>query len=188
MIPLFFDRNSRGYSAGWVKMAKASMKSCIPRFNAERMVHDYVKNFYSRAKKQHARLATGDGEPAKELARWKKKISKHWQGVRIRRVDGDQTVIKQNETLPVKVSAFLNGLAPEDVAVDCLIGREPADGDPFTVDECYRLQQAEVHADETIFSLDLKPSRPGINYYKLRIYPYHRHLSHPFETGYIIWL
>lgn len=187
VIPSFYERSSHGYSTSWVTMAKASMKSCIPRFNAQRMVRDYVKNYYSLAKKQHALLATHNGAPAIEMANWKKKIDENWKNLRIKRLDTNQTVVKQSETLPIKVSAFLNGLSPDDVAVECIISSQQLDG-TFKVHQRYRLQQTEVTGDETIFSLDLKPSLPGINFYQLRIYPYHQHLSHPFETGYIIWL
>jgi starch phosphorylase len=41
---------------------------------------------------------------------------------------------------------------------------------------------------EAIFELNLIPPLSGLQFYKLRIYPYHRLLCHRFETGRIIWL
>jgi starch phosphorylase len=46
----------------------------------------------------------------------------------------------------------------------------------------------KADAGETTFALDLLPRLPGLQYYKLRMYPYHTLLSHPFETGCMIWL
>ena len=43
VIPLYFDSDA---SRKWIAMAKASMRSIIPRFNAERMVREYVRNLY----------------------------------------------------------------------------------------------------------------------------------------------
>ena len=41
---------------------------------------------------------------------------------------------------------------------------------------------------EHIFTLNLRPNHPGMNQYKIRLYPYHELLAHPLEAGYLIWL
>ncbi len=187
VIPLFYDRGSQGYSTGWVKISKASMKYCIPRFNAARMVMDYVKDFYSSARNQYKLLADNDAEPARELAAWKKKISQHWDHVSMHRLDEAREAIKHDETLPIQISARLNGLSPEDVAVECLVGTEGENG-KFLAHHHHHLEYREQKGEEYIFSLDLRTSLPGLNYYKIRMYPYHQLLGHNLETGYMIWL
>src|SRR3569623_1104538 len=52
IIPLYYQRNGHGYPEQWVKMSKASMKTLIPRFNAQRMLLDYVRRFYGPASRQ----------------------------------------------------------------------------------------------------------------------------------------
>jgi len=88
VVPLYFDRNSHGYSRRWVVRAKAAMKTTIPRFNAERMVADYVREHYLPASRQGERVAANDWAGAKSLAAWKKKISTGWPAVRIGCLDG----------------------------------------------------------------------------------------------------
>ena len=51
VIPMFYRRGKFGYSSEWV-MAKYSMASLLPRYNAARMVSEYVKKFYGPANKQ----------------------------------------------------------------------------------------------------------------------------------------
>jgi starch phosphorylase len=46
IIPLFYARAADGLPAGWIARVKASMRRLIPRFNAERMVRDYVRALY----------------------------------------------------------------------------------------------------------------------------------------------
>jgi starch phosphorylase len=60
VLPLYFDRDRRGFSPGWVHMAKSSMKSIMPRFNMQRMLTDYAEKFYSPAAEQWRKYA-GDG-------------------------------------------------------------------------------------------------------------------------------
>ena len=186
VIPLFFDRDTQGYSADWVKMSKSSMKYCIPHFNAQRMLMDYVTQFYGPAKIHHQRLSADNNQPSQELASWKAKISAHWHGVSMKPVDEASNVIHHGEKLSLKVNVFLNGLSPDDVAVECLVGEK--DQDEFCACNKQRFSFVEQQGDDYLFSLDLEPARPGLNYYKLRMYPFHELLAHPYETGFMIWL
>ncbi|MGH6629679.1 MAG: alpha-glucan family phosphorylase, partial [Burkholderiales bacterium] len=55
VIPLYYQRADTGYSTGWVRMAKRSMASLLPRFNSTRMVSEYVSRFYLPASRQGRR-------------------------------------------------------------------------------------------------------------------------------------
>ncbi len=188
VIPLYYDRNGHGYSEGWVKKSKASMKSLMPHFNSQRMVMDYVTRYYAIANHQCKILSEQDGAPARELAQWKKKIAHGWHKVQIRRIDDALQEIKAGNTLPIRVSATLNDLNPEDVVVECLVGTTSESGE-FIINNRQQLAAAGSNtAGETLFKLDFSPTLSGLQHYKLRVYPYHKLLSHPFETGYMIWL
>jgi starch phosphorylase len=189
IVPLYYHRDNQGYSSGWVQMSKASMKSIIPDFNAQRMVMDYVKGFYTPAKQHAERFAQDNAQPARELARWKTKVRKLWPGVRMQRIDKQVKQIKFDETLAIHISANLNGLQPEDVVLECLIGTQENNSSDFKVHEVHTLLVNEdAHGEGYLFSLDLHTNLPGLQYYKIRMYPYHRLLVHPFEVGCMLWL
>lgn len=188
VIPAYYNRNGYGYSQDWVRMSKNSMKSILPHFNSQRMVMDYVEKFYAPASNQHRTMANDNAAPAKKLAAWKKKIDSHWPGVKIHRVDSAPEELKHGERLPIRVSAELNGLTTNDVVVECLVGTASATED-FIVQDRIRLKsEGKKDGNGVIFNLDLQPVLSGQQYYKIRIYPYHGLLTHPFETGYMIWL
>lgn len=188
IIPIFYNRGKQGYSKYWVKLSKGSMKSCIPRFNASRMVMDYVKKLYSPAKKQSKLLSLNDYSGAHELALWKEKIRKNWKNIRFIRIDDSKTHIYTKEVLKIRVSAYLNGLAPEDVAVECVVGVCRNSKKMMTVKEKHRFRHEGMENNNHIFTLELKPSSPGLNQFKIRMFPYHKLLTHPLETGFLIWL
>lgn len=188
VIPLYFERDHQGYSPNWVKYAKNSMKSIIPHFNAQRMVMDYVRQFYGPARDQHKRLKENQAAPAVELSRWKKKVKKSWSGVSMQLVDKVPTEIKYHEALPITVSAVLNGLSQDDVVVECLLGYEEDDG-RFKLHGRYSLEpESRAGSELSYFSLQLHPDNSGLQYYRIRMYPCHPLLSHPFEMGCMIWL
>ena len=190
IIPTFYNRGIQGYSKEWVRLSKESMKSCIPQFNASRMVMDYVKNLYTPATRQYKKMKQNNSAPARELAQWKAKIRQQWQNISIQRADDSVKSIMDGEALPLRIKAYLNGLSPEDVRVECVIDscRHNTDATIFKKPLSMALQHSGEEGDMHIFSIDLKPVNSGVNYYKIRIYPYHELLTHPLETGFMVWL
>ncbi len=188
VVPLYYNRNTHGYSQKWVKMSKASMKSLLPRFNAQRMVMDYLEKLYSRSRKQRAALSRDNCEPARQLAAWKQKIAQAWPGVRIRRLDDAPAILRTGERLRIEVATRLNGLSAEDVFVECLVGDEAEPGEAGNR-SIYRFSpDGQMDNGETRFSLDLDPPFSGLQHYRIRIYPWHKLLSRRFETGCMQWI
>ncbi len=46
VIPLYYDRDATGLPRGWIARQKSALRSLAWRFNADRMVMDYVQNSY----------------------------------------------------------------------------------------------------------------------------------------------
>ncbi len=188
VIPSYFKRNGHGFSESWIRRSKESMKSLIPQFNAQRMVMDYAMQFYGPANHQFRALTADGARPAHELAGWKKRVLAAWPGIRIHRTDHAPNAIGAGETLPIEVAVRMNGLDVADVVVECLLGQEDEHGEFHTQSHHPLSAVAEGAGEETTFRIDLAPSLPGLQHYKIRVYPYHGLLSHPFELGCMVWL
>jgi len=189
VVPLYYARDGHGFSAGWVKKSKASMKSILPHFNAQRMVMDYARKYYTLARKQRLVMAGNDYARAKEISVWRQKLSQSWPKVRLRRIDAPPQTIPADGMLKIRLAAYLDGLSPEDVLIECLIGTEAEDGRFVKHDAHIFVPMEGKNADGEIeFHLNLNPRLPGLQYYKIRMYPFHPSISHRFETGYMLWL
>ncbi|MBS1247178.1 MAG: alpha-glucan phosphorylase [Proteobacteria bacterium] len=188
VLPLYYERNGHGFSEAWVRKSKSSMKSLIPRFNAQRMVMDYVRNYYTLARKQRLVMAGNQHARAKEVAVWRRKLDQSWPLVRLRRLDSTNTEILAGNALSIRVAAYLDGLTPEDVLVECLVGTENESGEFVRHDAHVFTPAGPGEHGETLFRLDLMPRLSGLQFYKIRIFPFHPSLCHRFETGYMIWL
>jgi len=190
IIPLYYDRNKMGYSEGWLKIAKHSIATVLPRFNASRMVGEYVSRFYGPASRQGRVLCQNGYEHAKQLAAWKEKIRTDWPNVAIRRLDSPVKRIHFGDQVRFEVAVKLNGLAPEDVVVEMLVGR--ASRNEWIETELRRypfvFQKKARGGDECYFTLDLEPDLCGRLDYRIRIYPSHALLTHPLEMGLTVWL
>ncbi len=188
VVPLYYSRDNLGYSPEWVKMVKHSMASLLPRYNATRMVGEYVNNFYLPASRQGALYVENDFDSARKVAAWKAKARSAWSGVTLKRLDTPCKRINFGDTLHFKVAAKLNGLEPEDVVVELLICRRVKH--PKSCDfQYYSFQIAGTEqSGEYLFELNLAPDICGKLECHIRTYPYHPLLTHPLEMGMMSWL
>ena len=46
LVPTFLDRDAQGIPHDWLKLAKQSIRTILPRFSARRMVKEYVRTMY----------------------------------------------------------------------------------------------------------------------------------------------
>jgi starch phosphorylase len=189
VMPLYYGRSNGPYSPDWVRMAKRSMASLLPRYDASRMLGEYVSKFYLPASRQGHRYAERGFEGAKAAAAWKARVRTAWPGVQARRLDTPRGRIRFGESIPVEIAVRLNGLAPSDVRVELLLAREPRDGMQHSHDLVAgsALEEGELRGSHK-FSLELKPGLSGKLDYRIRIYPQNELLTHPFELGLMIWV
>jgi starch phosphorylase len=71
VLPLYYSRNTDGFSPEWVRRSKRAMATVIPRFNMRRTVYDYARGIYYPLARHAARLAEHDFAGARALADWK---------------------------------------------------------------------------------------------------------------------
>jgi starch phosphorylase len=188
VVPLYYTRDKLGYSSGWVKMAKDSMMSLLPRYTAARMVSEYTRKFYVPASKQGALYAADDFSGAKKVAAWKAFVRKTWEGVAIRRLDTPSKRISFGDAVQFDVAVRLNGLQPEDVIVEMLICRQR---NKITLREFNHIRfefSGVEESGEHLYSLSLTPDLCGKLDYYIRVYPYQPLLTHPFEMGMMVWV
>lgn len=186
VIPLYYARGSMGHSPGWIAMAKRSIASLLPRFNAARMVGEYVSDCYLPAARLGRRYAEGSGALAAGLAAWKARVRNAWTGVAIRRLDTPVRRIRFGESICLRTAVSLNGLHPDDIAVEAVMTRRIGGDD----DRCvYPLAPEGPVGDggEQVYSFDLSPELCGHLDYAIRAYPWHDGLAHRFETGLMVW-
>ena len=190
VLPLYYARDSAsGYSREWVRMAKRSIATLLPRFNATRMLGEYVSKFYCRAAPQARRYAEAGFAPAAAVAAWKSRVRQAWPHVSMSRVDTPASRIAYGDRVRLEVAVNLAGLGADEVAVELLLERpSPAGGQ--TDQQCVRFTPEGSARDDgrRRYALELVPELCGRLEYYIRAYPYHELLTHRFELGLMVWV
>jgi starch phosphorylase len=188
VVPLYYDRNNKlGYSEAWVRVAKHSIASLMPRFSSERMVREYVERFYAPASRQGKKFYENDYFHARALSSWKAKVRAAWDGVKVRRVSDTAQRMAFGDTVQLEVAVNLNGLKAEDVTVELLLNRGSIKSKAPIQTAHFRFD-GHMHGAEHSFRLELAPQVCGRLGYRVRVFPYHDLLTHPLEMGLMVWL
>ena len=187
VVPLYYTRGETGYPPAWIQRMKRSMATILPRFNAGRMVGDYVTSFYGPAARQGRRFSRESFNGAKAVAAWKERVRAAWPAVRIRRIDNPTTRAQYGARVRIEVAVFLNGIHPSDVRVEL---RMEGSGAEVASATGHFFVHANTLAEtgEERFVLDFTPDSCGRYDYRVRVFPYHDLLTHRLETGLMRWL
>lgn len=189
VVPQYYDHGKMGFSPAWVDMAKRSMATIMPRFNSKRMVSEYLSKCYLPASLQHSSYKEKQCAKSRLIAAWKARVRDAWSGVVLRRLESQQNEINYGDSLSFEVAINLNGLQPEDVNVEMLLGFETKHNEQQSARH-YRFEVTGTKTDagETVFAITVQPEKCGRLEYHIRVYPYHELLTHPFELGMMRWL
>ena len=75
IIPMYYNRNTRGIPGKWVKTIKDSITSIISEYNTNRMLKQYNESMYVPSAKRYMHISENNFAKARELTEWKKSIS-----------------------------------------------------------------------------------------------------------------
>ncbi len=193
VIPMFFERDHAGMPQRWIRHAKMAIRTILPRFNAARMVCDYIQHHYLPAAQYGRKLRSAAGTPAQDLEQFKQRVRAAWDGVNGRLVSELPTQLHSTDTLELTVEINLNGLKPEDVLVECLFGTTDMHDQwqthtRFTAQDEGATKNPASGADRALVRFAIHPKLAGLQHFRFRLVPQHPLLLHPYELGLMKWL
>lgn len=83
ILPLFYARNKKGFSEGWVRTIKNSIAQIAPHYTMKRQLDDYYAKFYNKQAKRFHVLAENGYAKAKEIAAWKEEVVEKWDSIEV---------------------------------------------------------------------------------------------------------
>ena len=186
IIPLYFAKNSKGYSPEWIQYIKNSIAQIAPEFTMKRMLDDYLERFYIKEAKRSKLLMANDFKKAKEIAAWKQKVAEKWAGIAVKgaNLPETRTTLCAGNTYDIEVSIACNGLADclgvELVVVRILDGEQKL----YKVSE---MKPVKSDGDVVTYAVQNSVKRAGVFKYSFRIYPKNPDLPHRQDFAYVRW-
>ncbi len=182
VVPEFYRRDAGGLPRQWIARMRASITELTPRFSTNRMLLEYVREYYLPAAADYAQRCAGNAEVAQSLWRWEQQIRHRWHEVHAGRLD----VSAADDggwlfSLPV----YLGDL-PVDAVAAQLYAEAAGDEPPALLD----MQPAEPlpgAINGMLFRVVVKTERPAADF-SARLVPYHPHAKVPLEANRIHWI
>ena len=94
ILPLYYARNKKGYSEGWIKTIKNSIAQIAPHYTMKRQLDDYYNKFYIKEAKRFKSLAANSYAKAKELAAWKEEVVSKWDSIEVVSCEKTEELVK----------------------------------------------------------------------------------------------
>ncbi len=188
IIPLYFAKNSRGYSPEWIQYIKRSIATIAPNYTMTRMMHDYFDRFYNPEAKRSAELIADNYKIAKEIAAWKNNVVDRWDAVRAEDIKlSDSLVAATNNGEDLEATIKLNtaGLG-RALGVEMVVYRDADGVSKFR--GTHALEVVAEDGDVLTYHLKLQSKKSGVFRYAFRVYPWNEKLAHRQDFAYMKWI
>ncbi len=187
IIPLYFAKNSKGYSPEWIQYIKRSIGDIAPHFTMKRMIDDYIARFYNPEADRSKKLVAKDFALAKEIVAWKEKVAADWDGIKVFDIRHSGEISNSTTGQSVRVEAIIdtNGLG-KDLHLELVIHRVENVEEPFAGTQQFKVVKEEGNV--LTYELTTETKDPGVFRIGYRLYPYNPNLPHRQDFAYTRWI
>ena len=177
IIPLYFAKNSKGYSPEWIQYIKRSIGDIAPHFTMKRMIDDYIARFYNPEADRSKKLVAKDFALAKEIVAWKEKVAADWDGIKVFDIRHSGEISNSTTGQSVRVEAIIdtNGLG-KDLHLELVIHRVENGEEHFVGTQQFKVVKEEGNV--LTYELTTETKDPGVFRIGYRLYPYNPNLPH----------
>ena len=192
VVPLYFERDEAGLPQEWISTSKRSLKSLTAMYSSNRMLNDYIRQFYLRAARRRNMLRDNNWAACRALAAWQNSLPGRFATVKVDAltISGieDNTMIC-GEPVSVQLRMHLGEMQAQEVLVQLVIGQALPNGSFLDKPEILRLEprNGEVETGGMRYVASYIPSFSGHYRYGVRIMPVHPAQATPLETDQILW-
>ena len=186
IVPLYYNKNAKGYSEGWIKVVKNSIAQIAPHYTMKRQLDDYYTKFYNKLGSRFAVLSADDNAKAKEIAAWKETVAERWDAIEVVSAT-NVTELDVTSGSDVKLTVVLDEKGLDNaIGVECVTISTDSEG------------KEHIHAIDTLelvkkennihtFECTATVNNAGIFKVAYRMYPKHADLPHRQDFCYVRW-
>lgn len=188
IVPLYFAKNSKGYSPEWIQFIKNSIAHIAPNFTMKRMIDDYITRFYSKEDKRYKSLINHNFAKAKEIAAWKEKVAANWDNINVLDIkldDFNSSIAVNGSSYRAEVILDTAGLS-KDLGVELVVYTN--ENGELKFKKTYPLTVAKCDGNVVTYKLEGLMKDAGIFRFGFRVYPNNSELPHRQDFAYVKWI
>jgi len=179
VIPEFYTRNEKNIPTAWVARMRASMALLTPRFSTNRVIRDYLNDYYIPAARAYQKRIENNAALAIDIVNWNTTLTQKWNNLGF----GNLKVQSSKEFHFFKVEVYFADLNPHWIQVE-LYANGIGDKGPVRVTMTAGLQLAD--AKGYVYSAQVSADRSASDY-TVRLLGQHYSLAIPLEAAHVKW-
>ncbi|MDR1120144.1 MAG: alpha-glucan family phosphorylase [Dysgonamonadaceae bacterium] len=191
VIPLYFAKNTKGYSPEWIQYIKNSICKIAPHYTTKRMIDDYINKFYTKLADRSKVLSAGNYAKAKEIATWKEDVATHWDQLEVLEVKYDEKMFVAGTEVGEKVS-FEVTIDRKDMkgmlGIELIDTIFNTDKNRQEISDVFEFNLVKTEGSKLYFSAIITSRETGSHKIGIRVYPKNPDLPHRMDFAYVRWL
>ena len=191
IIPMYYNKNKKGYSEEWIKVIKNSIATIAPHYTMKRQLDDYYDKFYIKQAARFKKLSANNNQLAKDIALWKETVAERWDAINIVSKESSTNVFENGVETGVRYTVKV---VVDEQGLDDAIGLElvtlkpetdPSDREVYSVHE---FKMVGHEGNLYTFEVTIEPDRAGAYRAAVRMFPKNKELPHRQDFCYVKWL
>lgn len=188
IVPLYYKKNKKGYSEGWIKVIKNSIAQIAPNYTMKRQLDDYYSKFYTKEAARFKKISADNNRLAKEIAQWKETVAERWDSI---------SVVSKEHNIPetgaeTGVSYKIKYVIDEQ-GLDNAVGLElvTVKTDKNGEERIFNVRPFKMTNNEGnlyTFEAEFEPDEAGSYKSCVRMYPKNENLPHRLDFCYVKWI
>ncbi len=187
IIPLYYNKNKKGYSEGWIKVIKNSIAQIAPHYTMKRQLDDYYNKFYIKEAERFGKLSADNNKIAKEIAAWKETVAERWDDIEVISKEWDIPVSGPETGKTYNVKYVVNEKGLDDaIGLEIVSVYTNKEGEE-RIKSIIPLEVTGRDGNNFVFEGKIEPNVAGSYKSAVRMYPKNSLLPHRMDFCYIKW-
>ena len=189
IAPLYYDKDKKGISLDWINVIKNCVAEVACNFTTNRMMEDYLRQYYNPLAERKAKLVADNYAEAREIAAWKRRLRRDWNSIEVvsSNVDTIGATLLLGKEYKAEIVLNIGDMNPNDLALEVLLASPNKKG-RIVIRESFEFKLKECVNGRASYECTIIPDMTGTYSIAARLYATNSKLPHRQDFELVKWL
>jgi len=192
IIPMFYERNDKGYSPEWVRWIKNNLAEIAPHYANKRMLDDYFEKYYNKLFDSASLCQQNNFAYAFEKTKWKAKCTKAWETIevdKIHTINGSENSLCLGDAFHAELTLDISEFQKDEIGVEVVLLKQSVEDEH----EAFFVYEMERVLDKSngflaTYRCSIITKNAGIFNYSFRVFLKSNYLANRQDLPLLKWV
>lgn len=192
IIPMFYERNDKGYSPEWVRWIKNNLAEIAPHYANKRMLDDYFEKYYNKLFDSATLVQQNNFAYAFEKNKWKAKCMKAWETIevdKIHTINGSENSLCLGDAFHAELTLDISEFQKDEIGVEVVMLKQSIE-DEHEVFSVYEMERVLDKSNGFLatYRCSITTKNAGIFNYSFRVFLKSNYLANRQDLPLLKWV